>query len=203
MDSDQEVKAGMPPPESPFSLADLERISNELREKLHDITMAKGSDYAESHLTQQQAYEDFINDQLKNNKDRYDHIFKTEPGSIYFTTISGESLRIRMDEERGWQLQFPERRIIFVDEEERIRLRGLVNDRHFPRNFDGQSIRKTSFGIGAVPIEFGIVEHAKRVAQLTPFTETLGSLTFGEQSLDTDLMTNGFHRGHPITQIIK
>ncbi len=154
--------------------------------------------------------EEFVKNLLF-EEERFNRIFKTSSGSIYFQFEKGGFFRAKMipdkrefeesGEESGKHFQFQPIMgdVFFLDQEESNRLEGIEIR-------PGQKIKVTKFGLGASPFELNV--NGKPPIS---FEENEGEITLigtkrttrGVEEIDTSGLYGGIHKGHPIVEIIK
>lgn len=142
--------------------------------------------------------------ELLKEKDLFKHIFKTEKGSIYFTLKTGESLRIKYNENKKcFEAQPLLNKIIFVDEKEADIISSKRKSGEEMEYFFNSGINKTSYKKGAIPIEIGI--NGKKQIEFSERDDNIKIL--GTRSDDGcklyHFFASGYHIGHKITEIIK
>lgn len=190
MDSHIESSEVTPKPLTPDELqAELKTLDESL-----DNLVGRDASFAEREDKRQQLLKEFIDKQIK-GKDRYENIFRTEKGSIYFILVSGESLRVKQQEE-GLKLQPLCRKVFYVDPQQDKELSEFSKKYNFQEEIIGTPIKTITCDVGATPIEFGIT-HMPEIK----FTEEPGKITILGDILGD--FASGYHRGHQITEIIK
>lgn len=85
-----------------------------------DEQAANAVSLAEKKAQRQAALARYVDLQIQ-EKDRFNHIFKTEKGSVYFIFDTGESVRVKRDEGE-WKIQPRCKKIVYVDEEQCVQL---------------------------------------------------------------------------------
>lgn len=139
-------------------------------------------------------------DELLALKDGFEKVFETEQGSIYFLLKSGEVVRIKKKDEyypNSWQIPPITKNIFFVSADQ---LQKIIDEYH--KILSGKTIDVVKCGIGAHPIDLGLIDDAVLVY------DEVGSdrVTFkGYKFSDGDFSENvsGIHCGNKITRIIK
>jgi hypothetical protein len=152
----------------------------------------------------------FIETLLK-EKVRFDKIFRTSNGSLYFQLQSGEVLRMKNiptkdefsagNEERTFQVQPIMSNLFFISrsEMERISIISLQ---------PGEQLQTVPYEQGAVPFD---INKRGYPSQIVFEIDNNGILTLkgtvfrnehGNVEILDDQLVGGYHRGHPITNVI-
>ena len=157
---------------------------------------------------------DFIKD-LIDNRERFQYIFETEKGSIYFVLHSGETMRIKKHKPGIWpgdyQIQNFTKRIFFIDASEENRLKAMILEDNKKENINklvGKKIFLTELREGVIPIEVDVVdlwedeEHGRRAI----FEFRDNKIVFKGDKIGGSINEKSIglvHFGHPIFKIIK
>lgn len=193
----------------PVTLDDLGTISREFSDTLsqvRDETRARLQDlppeqrFREARKEQDRAAREFIED-LFEQKDRFDKIFRTSNGSTYFVIQSGEAMRIKHDEHFGYRITSFTSKLVLVDKDMVNEIRSWMKNDHGDSgsNLLDKPILKTDLKVGAVPVDFGIVGYPT-----IDYKEDETSITLlGEKESGRHIMASGFHIGHEVTEVIK
>lgn len=152
------------------------------------------ADAAKLQEQKQEAIKKFIDEQVE-EKVRYQHIFKTENGSIYFQLMSGESLRIKQNDGK-YEIKALCNKIIYLDEEQANELIRLDTNNTLQEKIIGMPIRTSACQIGMTPFEFEIY-------QSFPINYTESDRTIIIHGDELGSFANGSHIGHKITEIVK
>jgi hypothetical protein len=149
--------------------------------------------------TQSEQHEKIVNsfkNKLLEQSARFDRIFETQKGSIYFSTAEGHTIRVH-DKSSGEYKLIPVEPLtantFFISEKEFERIMNLTEDRKSINNLVGQSIETTEYGVGAKPVELGIVNMSDH--QKVEYSGNTAKITgYGIQDI---------HLGHAIKRVIK
>ena len=138
-------------------------------------------------------------EEMKNEANRFQHVYMTENGSCYFQFGDGKSWRFKKDE-NDWEVQPICNNVFFVPTDEAERL--MRERRENPwknsngENFIDKPITIDEIGVGRVPFEFGIVGQRKISWEILE-----GKLWIhGDKS---GYFCSGAHFGHKITEVLK
>ncbi|HVZ66966.1 MAG TPA: hypothetical protein VG917_01770 [Patescibacteria group bacterium] len=174
----------------PYTVDELQEEKNKLEDLIDGIP------YEERSIKEQQLIQGFIDKQIK-EKDRFQNVFKTDQGSVYFTLSTGESLRIKQREGK-WEMQPICRKIFYTDNDTADEFEEDVRKGHSEYEpIIGKPISTTELKIGATPIEFEILGGTPPIA----FEESPGKIVIKGDHMG--FFASGYHRGHPITEVIK
>ncbi len=144
-------------------------------------------------------------------KDRFDKIFKTSSGSIYFQIKTGETLRAKM---------MPDKHEFAEGEGEHFKFQPILNNLFFVLAsevekatkgdlYPGEKLKTTTYELGACPLELNIHGYGSQIVfeEKDGFLYLIGTALVrgaGEKIIETDHnLVGGYHVGHPITEIIK
>jgi len=193
MDSQIEANEIQVNKRKPLTVEELQAEVDALSKPLDEL-WERNASFDEREEKKQYLLRDFAEKQIS-EKERYENIFRTEQGSIYFTLPTGESLRIK---QRGdeWKLQPLCRKVFYVDSQQGEDLLLMLRSNNFQEEIIGAPIKTVSCGIGAMPVEFGIT-HMPEIK----FSEEPGEIIIKGDSMG--VFASGYHQGHPITEIIK
>jgi hypothetical protein len=150
---------------------------------------------------------DFV-EKLLLEKERFNKVFKTANGSVYFILETGETIRAKMvvdkyefDEGDGQHFMFSPlmNNLFFLPQDESERL-ARVEDLS-----PGEKIKTVPYGLRVVPFEINIRGFGSQVVFENNSGELLliGTQTLGAEELDTEGNLVGTHLGHPIIEIVK
>lgn len=146
-------------PYTPKELDELRGLLREKRAQLSEIIFDDQSELSISEKTAmaKQAHEKAtqeILDQLLREKERFQSIFKTEHGSTYFVTETGQALRFKIDEEEGLQIKPLLNKIVYLDDDVKQDLFALYKKREL-EHIVGIRIPIGPVGVGKWVFEFG------------------------------------------------
>jgi hypothetical protein len=181
---------------------DLNILSKQLSDELFEIAGARYNDppvsWKEIRIREQAAIENFIESKI-NEKFRFQHIFRTDKGSLYFVDESGESWRIKQTEE-GLRSEPVCRKIVFVTQETSQELLKKMKGMEGSDSFLNDKIPTVPLRAGVVPFEFGISHFPEIVSE-----DLAGSITILGTRYKDEIkphFASGVHVGHPVTEII-
>lgn len=187
--NDQEINAAPPS----FSVTELQTKIDAIRKSIIDINK---NDLPTAIEGKKQELLKQFREQLLAEKDRFKNVFRTEHGSLYFTLLTGESLRIKQVGNRQ-ELKPICGKVFYTDAATAAQLGHAVKESHSRyQPIVNQPITTGECVVGAIPVEFGIIG-------MPPinFEEVPGRITIlGDRMGD---FASGFHYGHPITEVIK
>ncbi len=142
-------------------------------------------------------------------KERFNKVFKTSNGSVYFHLETGETIRAKMvddkyefnaGEGKHFMLRPAMNDLFFLSQDESERL-ARVGDL-YPR----EKIITVPYGLGAAPFEMNIKRFHSQIVFREEGGELLliGTKSEGEEEIDIEgNLFGGTHIGHPITEIVK
>ena len=199
----------------PFKIDELKNILKELQEQeeiIWDENIDEDSKIAKIIENRKKLVETFILE-----AGRFDKVFETSLGSVYFVLSSGESLRAKHFSKNNYSSPyFPEvehfgfgsikQNIFFLDSVEVDRL--TKSDFLF---YHGSNISTVDYAIGMHPFELNIDGFGFRIVfemedNILKLIGTESEDREGNKKIDTNEsqeVTGGTHIGHPITKIIK
>jgi len=142
-------------------------------------------------------------EQLLEKKEYFDKVFSTAKGSFYFILKTGESLRIKQNNNTSdpqYEVQPILSEIFFITgtEAERIYKNHVLD-------WPGGSIKTTDYGIGASPLEFNIKESESRIIfdKEGNDLKNIRSKFKDRNKNNEEPLSGAYHIGHPISEIIK
>lgn len=169
--------------------ASLDAIDNAL-----EPMWTKHTPVAEIQNREQELIQALIERQIAEAK-RYQNIFRTANGSIYFVFSTGESLRIKKTGE-GLRPQPIFDHIYYVDKDQLDELLEMRRQDTLQDEIIGKRIRIAPCSLGITPFEFGIQGYFPQSVTQEPNSITI----LGDKS---GVFASGYHLGHPITELIK
>lgn len=146
-------------------------------------------------------------------KERFDHVFKTEKGSIYFTLSTGPSFRIKQrDTDEMSRLQPVLPKIVFVDASEiAILSQWCKESPNLSHDIFGKQIATVPFALGTHPVELTVIGYGPDTQPI--LEEADGTITLlgiqkvsptGELSeVPLRYSLGSIHLGNKIVEVIK
>jgi hypothetical protein len=177
------------------------------------------SEYLEEQTYLQPIFDRFI-DGILQEKERFQHIFYSKNGSFYIILKTGECMRLKSFALKDGKGVFAmtgsvnpiTKGVVFVNPEEAALKIDSIKSLNFRSSL---TLETTPFAIGAIPFDYepvdpGLANPAKPTKQgVVEWDESRKNVTFRgwDKNQGTDPPTNFFgyawHRGNPITKIIK
>jgi len=196
---------------------------NKYKKLLYEI-QDKNLSRKEEELEEKELVISILNEMLQDPK--FDKIFKTEKGSVYFLDEDSECLRLKQE---GEKLKFQPitKDLFFIDEAGLLYMKSLLNEDKFALKYteldilSGRSSERLfvplkKYEVGAFPLELNVKEICIRdkMDRLIKFEVVDDKLVFyatprdetKAPSSEDDFYDNffgGIHFGHRITEIIK
>ncbi|MBW6441851.1 hypothetical protein K0B04_03015 [Patescibacteria group bacterium] len=150
--------------------------------------------YEERNVIVQEFLSSYIKEKLK-NPEKFQNIFYTENGSIYFTFEDGCSIRFK-NTETGWSVQPILKHTFYLNAETADMLVDMKNKDTLQGEIIGLPIKVFEPAIGMIPFEFEIEGFPEIEFSINDDILMIKGDSFGEFS-------SGCHIGHKITKVIK
>jgi hypothetical protein len=184
----------------PYSLKELLKLRYDFMRKLGLINMGKKT-HEQRKSDVQDAIKLFIAE-LKEQNNQFKSIFTTESGSEYFVTQTGESLRFRLDQARGYEIQPIMKQIKYIDNATAEDLLNSIQNKYdYEEAIIGREIPTVELSVGVYPLEFGLPNRPEIVV-----AEELGYIKIMGTKMDNEIDSKhieGFHLGHSVSIIEK
>jgi hypothetical protein len=173
-----------------YSLDELQKIYSDFRDAKLD---------EDSRESRERMTKEFI-EKLKREKDKFQHVFETESGSVYFVAQTGESIRFK--NENGKIKDQPiVRKTFFISEEVSGEL--MKNRKNMDEYLLSNEITLCSFDLGTRPLEFWIIGFPEIVYECSNGKLQIKGTKRDDKEKIDKVFASGFHVGHKITNIIK
>lgn len=174
----------------PYSLDELKRLSWDCL----DQTLEESSKERRQEIVKK------FTEKLKNEKEKFQNIFETENGSLYFITKNGESLRIKKDGNEA-KIQPICRKVFFVEEKTFNEL--MENRRYLDEYLLAHKIKTCPAKTGAHPFEFQIIGFPEIIYEVNEGELKIHGTKYEKGEEIQKSFVSGFHLGHKIINIIK
>lgn len=168
-------------------------LTEKLTVDLFNMRRAMGGSSEYSQLRQQRFAE--LREKLLGDKDRFQHIYKTMSGSLYFLLQSGESFRMKEEETGiGFGPEPVTQAVIFVTPQQLRQIQERNDD--FRLALTSEPIQAQKCEVGMVPIEINMVGEPE-ISLLTDEDSMLTIQPGPDRSIDI------YHIGHPISEVVR
>lgn len=129
---------------------------------------------------------DKLVDSLLAETDKFDKVFRTDQGSVYFVTKDGASMRVKLTARGILKIQPILSKLVFIPQSEVDRILQTTTDQMFDQPFT-----TCGYEVGATPLELGL-----RDGPPLDIEEDEHSISFKERPV-------GWHIGHPVGEIVQ